>query len=239
MIYAIGDIHGYTDQLEQALAYVEKDGGKDARIVFLGDYTDRGPDSRGTIELILEGVNSNRNWTVLRGNHDRMFCRYVTNGTIHDKGIKTPGLDWLHPRLGGLETLRSYGVDTEAADVLKQAQARVSPEHIAFLETRPLYHETDDLIFVHAGIRPGVALKDQAEDDLVWIRDGFLDYEEPHAKLIVHGHTALDRPEHFGNRIDLDGGCGYGRALYPAVFERSTCWLLTDEGRVPLAPPKN
>lgn len=237
MIYAVGDIHGYTDQLDQALARIEKDGGADARIVFLGDYTDRGPDSCGVVARLLDGVNGDRNWTVLRGNHDRMFCRFVTDGTVHDKGIKTSGLDWLHPRLGGTDTLRSYGVDTEAADLLAQAQAKIPPEHLAFLETRPLYLETEDLIFVHAGIRPGVALKDQTEDDLIWIRDGFLDHQGSHEKLIIHGHTALDTPEHFGNRIDLDGGCGYGRELVPAVFEGSDCWLLTKEGRVPLTPP--
>ncbi len=237
MIYAIGDVHGFTEQLDHALARIEKDGGKDAHIVFLGDYTDRGPNSRGVLERLLNGVNKDRNWTVLRGNHDRMFCRYVKDGTVHDNGIKTPGLDWLHPRLGGTATLASYGVDLNAENLLAQAQAKVPPEHLAFLETRPLFHETNELIFVHAGIRPQIALKEQVEDDLIWIRDGFLDYDEPHEKLIVHGHTALDTPEHFGNRIDLDGGCGYGRELVPAVFEGSNCWLLTSEGRVPLKPP--
>lgn len=237
MIYAIGDIHGYSEQLDQALTRIENDGGKDAQIVFLGDYTDRGPDSSGVIERLLDGINSDRNWTILRGNHDRMFCRFVKDGTLHDKGIKTPGLDWLHPRLGGAQTLVSYGLDVEGHDILAQAQAHVSPEHLAFLETRPLYFETDELTFVHAGIRPHVPMNAQTEDDLIWIRDGFLDFEAPHPKLVVHGHTALDYPAHFGNRVDLDGGTGYGRELIPAVFDGTNCWLLTKDGRVPLQSP--
>ena len=235
MIYAIGDIHGQIDQLENALRLIEVDGGADAHIVFLGDYTDRGPNSRAVVERLLNGVAEGRNWTVLRGNHDRMFCRYLADGTEHDSQIKS-GKGWFDPALGGTETLRSYGVDVGGTDTLKRAQAAVPPEHLAFLESRPLWFETDELIFVHAGIRPNIAMEDQIEDDLIWIRVGFLDHEKPFQKLIVHGHTALDTPTHLGNRVDLDGGAGYGRPLVPAVFDGTTCFTLTDQGRVPLLP---
>ena len=235
MIYAIGDIHGQIDQLENALRLIEIDGGADAHIVFLGDYTDRGPNSRAVVERLLNGIAEGRNWTVLRGNHDRMFCRYLADGTEHDSQIKS-GKGWFDPALGGTETLRSYGVEVGGTDTLKRAQAAVPPEHLAFLESRPLWFETDELIFVHAGIRPNVAMEDQIEDDLIWIRVGCLDHEAPFEKLVLHGHTALDASTHLGNRIDLDGGAGYGRPLVPAVFEGTTCFTLTDEGRVPLLP---
>lgn len=235
MIYAIGDIHGQLVELDRVLSLIEADGGPDAHIVFLGDYTDRGPDSRGVLDRLINGVSQGRRWTVLRGNHDRMFCRYLTDGNEHDERIKS-GKGWLNPSLGGPTTLASYGVNIEEGDILKRAQAAVPPEHLAFLESRSLWYETDDLLFVHAGIKPGVPMDEQDEDDLIWIREGFLDHEEPFEKLIVHGHTALEQPTHFGNRIDIDSGAGYGRPLTAAVFEGTDCFILTETGRVPLLP---
>ncbi len=235
MIYAIGDIHGQLAELDRVLSLIEADGGADAHIVFLGDYTDRGPDSRGVLDRLINGVSQGRRWTVLRGNHDRMFCRYLTDGNEHDERIKS-GKGWLTPSLGGPTTLASYGVNVEEGDILKRAQAAVPPEHLAFLESRSLWYETDNLLFVHAGIKPGVPMDEQDEDDLIWIREGFLDYEEPFDKLIVHGHTALEQPTHFGNRIDIDSGAGYGRPLTAAVFEGTDCFILTETGRVPLLP---
>lgn len=259
-IYAIGDIHGQKDMLDQALALIADDGGPDAQVVFLGDYTDRGPDSRGVIETLIAGRDAGRNWVFIRGNHDRLFTRFVRHGIAHD-GLVKSGVHWVNPRLGGVTTLASYGVtgvphfapqrfgDREEllhfeADrgwidetaLHRAALAAVPAAHLDFLDGLPLYHKTDDLLFVHAGLRPGIALADQAEDDLIWIRDGFLDSDHDFGPLVVHGHTALDAPQHFGNRVDLDGGAGYGRPLMPAVFEGRDCWLLTDGGRVPLHP---
>ena len=240
MIYAIGDIHGQIEALDAALDLIAADGGPDAPIIFLGDYVDRGPASREVVGRLYTGYISGRPWTILRGNHDRMFVRFVTEGNAHDGRILS-GNGWLHPSLGGVATLASYGVkraDQRPMDqVVQEAQTKVLTEHLSFLKERPLWHETDDLLFVHAGIRPGIPLGQQEEDDLIWIRDGFLDHPAPYPKLVVHGHTALDRPEHLGVRIDLDGGAGYGRPLVPAVFEGTDCWLLTPGGRVPLRPP--
>lgn len=238
-IYCLGDIHGQAAFLDRALELIERDGGTDAEIVFLGDLVDRGPDSRGVITMLMDGQAAGRNWHVVKGNHDRMFSRFVRTGETRDARILS-GLEWTHPRLGGLATLESYGISNPAdkpLDELIQAAASAVPEdHLRFLENLPLYLERDELLFVHAGILPMVALADQTEDDLIWIRGEFHAYRHPHPWLIVHGHTALDHPEHFGNRIDLDGGAGYGRPIYPAVFEGTDCWLLTDEGRVPLTP---
>lgn len=260
MIYAIGDIHGHKAALDRALALIEADsGGGDAETVFLGDYADRGPDTRGVVQCLLDGVNAGRNWTVLRGNHDRLFTRFVRRGTVHDAHIKS-GKGWLHPALGGgatlaaysdlpgflhpqgggVETLLSYGLDPTPTDLLDDllfaARAGIPEEHIAFLESRPLWHETDELIFVHAGLRPGIPLADQQEDDLIWIRDGWLDDTRDHGKLVVHGHTALEYPRHHGNRVNIDGGAGFGRPLIPVAIEGRDCWLLTDNGREPLLP---
>jgi len=238
-IYVIADIHGQLDALERALSRIDADGGTGAEVVFLGDLVDRGPDSRGVIAHLMAGLAQGRNWHVLKGNHDRMFARFVRIGDQHDARILS-GIGWLHPRLGGLATLESYGV-TDAAGIsveMAGASARnaVPEAHLAFIDAMPLYLERGPLLFVHAGILPGIPLGAQTEDDLVWIRDPFLNDTRAHPWLVVHGHTALEQPHHFGNRVDLDGGAGYGRPLFPAVFEGNDCWLLTDDGRRALRP---
>lgn len=260
-IYAVGDIHGHAAEMERALARIEADGGRDARIVFLGDYTDRGPDSRAVLDRLVDGLAAGRPWTCLMGNHDRMFLKFLTEGAEHDPNIKSR-LSWMNERLGGTSTLGSYGLGGEAGaflmgvnggwetlssydvngdrlsqqELVMRAAEAVPEAHKQFLATLPKWHQAGDLLFVHAGIRPGVAMADQAEDDLLWIREGFLEDRRDHGRLIVHGHTALKHPAHYGNRVNLDGGTGYGRPLYPAVFEGRECWLLKEDGRVPLRP---
>lgn len=238
-IHVVGDIHGHADKLDHALDLIARDGGAGAEIVFLGDLVDRGPDSRGVIDRLIRGRAEGRAWHVLRGNHDDMFARFLRNGAVHDDNIAS-GLGWLHTRLGGRETLASYDVEYAgggaAADLLPAARAAVPSAHRAFLDDLPLYHRRGDLLFVHAGIRPGVPLAEQSRDDLLWIRDPFLDYAAPYPWLVVHGHTALDAPRHCGNRINMDGGAGHGRALVPAVIEGRDAWALTDTGRMALKP---
>ena len=261
MIYAIGDIHGQKAMLDNALALIETDGGPEAHIVFVGDYTDRGPDSKGVIETLIEGREAGRNWTFLKGNHDRFFSHWVQFGKQHDPRVAS-GISWFNPRLGGMTTLASYGVASEAEpkfekcddglehftgfaepsslitpdQLQRQAKDAVPQSHLEFLDGNPLTFETDDLLFVHAGLRPGVAFENQDPEDFLWIRDGWLEDTRDHGKLVVHGHTALDRPKHEGNRVNIDGGAGYGRPLVPVVFEGRECWTLTPEGRVPLRP---
>ncbi|TDK50067.1 metallophosphoesterase family protein [Antarcticimicrobium luteum] len=238
-IYAVGDIHGHLDQLDRALALIEADGGPEARIVFLGDLVDRGPDSRGVIDRLMQGQAAGRPWQVLRGNHDDMFRRFLTDGAVHNAQIKS-GVTWTHPRVGGLATLGSYGIvageGVPEQALFAETQGAVPAAHMTFLGGLPRWIEQGGLLFVHAGIRPGVTLETQDPEDLIWIRGPFLDDPRPHPWLVVHGHTALEYPEHFGNRVDLDGGAGYGRPVHPAVFEGQDCWLLTDKGRAPLRP---
>lgn len=235
-IYAIPDIHGQDAMLGAALDLVFRDGGPEAPIVFLGDLVDRGPESCAVIDRLMTGQAEGRPWIVLRGNHDQLFLDFLDSGATTSDRIAS-GLSWLNPRLGGAATLASYGVDaSEPAIALQAAQAAVPKTHRDWLARLPYWHELGSLLFVHAGIRPDIPIRHQNPADLMWIRQGFLDHEAPHPWLIVHGHTALEQPCHFGNRIDLDGGAGYGRPLWPAVFEGDQCWLLSDEGRTPLRP---
>lgn len=238
-IYAVGDIHGQKALLEDVLDRIERDGGAQAEVVFIGDYIDRGPDSRGVIDLLIAGRAQGRQWTCLTGNHDRMFGAFLTDGTVTDDHIKS-GLPWTHERLGGLTTLASYGVDVAGdrrpEDLFADAQQAVPPDHRAFVKTCPLFAERDGLLFVHAGIRPGVALADQIESDLIWIRDDFLLHRDAFDWLVVHGHTAVETADHRGNRVNLDGGAGYGRPLRVAAFEDGEVFELTPHGRRHLPP---
>lgn len=238
-IYAIGDIHGQHAALVSALSLIEKDGGTEAEIVFVGDYTDRGPASAAVLDLLIEGLAADRNWHCLKGNHDRMFSWFMRDYPQHDAYLPIH-LYWLHPRLGGDTTLASYGVEmselNRQLDVHARAKAAVPLEHLNFLDRLALSYETDDLFFAHAGIKPGVPLKEQVEHDLLWIRKEFHGDTRDHGKLIVHGHTPVETQTNYGNRVNLDGGAGYGNPITPVVFEGKTCWALTPKGRVPLLP---
>ncbi|SFK90079.1 metallophosphoesterase family protein [Shimia haliotis] len=240
-IYAIGDIHGHLDLLDDMLARIKADGGADAHIVFLGDYVDRGPESRGVIERLRRGVEAGRNWICLKGNHDRMFEWFMEDTPRHDPHLLVE-YSWLHEKLGGVQTLESYGVTVSKQERLsalhERAKTAVPENHVAFLKSLRLFHEQNGLLFVHAGIKPGVPLGEQSENDLVWIRQGFIDDATPHPWLVVHGHTALKKATHFGNRIDLDGGAAFGRPLCAAVFENGQVWQLTPEGRAAMSPNK-
>ncbi len=238
-IYTIPDIHGQREMLEGALALIEADGATaQDEVIFLGDYVDRGPDSRGVLDVLITGLGQGLRWTCLLGNHDRMMLRYLTDGTVTDPQIKS-GLQWTHRRFGGT-AMATYGVDAtaqiSAAELHAQFARAVPRSHVDFLASLSSVEVRGDLLFAHAGIRPGVPLKDQHQDDLVWIRAEFLDHADPHPWLVVHGHTAIPAPRHFGNHIDLDGGAAMGRPLAVAVFEGHSCFLLTQSGRVPLLP---
>lgn len=221
----IPDIHGHREKLDRALTLVEAEGGMDARIVFLGDYVDRGPDSRGVIQRLVDGLNAGRPWTVLRGNHEAMMLDAL-------EALGPPAqrshLGWFHPEVSGA-TLASYGVTR--SDPAETLRAAIPQAHLDLMRAARLWHATDDLIFVHAGLRPGVPLRDQSAQDLMWIREPFLSDRRDHGRLVVHGHSPVDWPRHHGNRVALDGGAGWGRDLHVAVFEGRECWLLDERGR--------
>ncbi len=258
-VYAVGDIHGQLEQLDRALALIEADGGPDAPVVFLGDYTDRGPDSAGVLDRLIAGQEAGRPWRFCKGNHDRMFLSFLAMGRENDSRISS-GKSWLNRALGGVRTLRSYGLESEglsfldnggietlasyrvpggrlsSTELAEAARQAVPEAHLRFLNSLEPYHEAGELLFVHAGLRPGLPLDRQSEDDLLWIRGEWLTSTADHGWLVVHGHTALAHPEHYGNRVNLDGGAGYGNPLVPAVFEGRRAWTLGEAGRTPLEP---
>jgi serine/threonine protein phosphatase 1 len=241
-VYAIGDIHGQLDMLRAAHDRVAADrartGDATAPLIHLGDLCDRGPDTRGVIDHLMAGIDRGAPWRVLKGNHDRMFTLFVRHGQ-QDPGLRA-GLTWFDDRLGGVETLASYGVDAYGARlpaVQEAAQRAVPDRHLDFLAGLPLTFRTPDLFLAHAGVRAGVALDAQVEDDLVWIRGAFLtDRTTDYGALVVHGHTVVPAPTHYGNRVALDTGAGYGDPLTAAVFEGRRAYILTDTGREPLDP---
>lgn len=242
--YAIGDVHGERALLADAHARVEADrvrvGDADAPLVHLGDLVDRGPDSAGVIADLIAGVEAGRPWLFTLGNHDRMFRVFLDDPEALDfRG--NPAHSWLHPSLGGVATLASYGVKgagrRPVAEIHAEAAAHVPAAHRALLAAMPLWHERGEALFVHAGILPDMPLHLQAEDDLVWIREPFLSHPDPHPWLVVHGHTVVDEPTHYGNRVDLDTGAVFGGPLTAAVFEGRDVWVLSKDGRVRLRPP--
>ncbi|MBT54763.1 MAG: serine/threonine protein phosphatase [Mameliella sp.] len=237
-LYAIGDIHGQLAMLEDALDRIERDGGPNARIVFLGDYVDRGPDSRGVIERLRQGLAEGRNWICLKGNHDRLFEWFVAPPVPRQDSHLLIGYHWFHERIGGLETAQSYGVDVperiRQKELAAEFRAALPDGHLAFLQGLQLSHREMGKFFVHAGVRPGVPLADQDEEDLLWIRQEFLEDTRDHGALIVHGHTPVKAPELKPNRLNLDTGAGYGRPMSIAVFEADEIFALERSGRVRL-----
>ncbi len=233
--YVLGDIHGQLAQLDAALARIHAED-PEARIVFLGDYVDRGPDARGVLETLMRGQAEGRDWTCLMGNHDRFLLRFLENPEYVDPHTTRP-LYWTDAPLGGRTTLASFGVDTSEersrAEMGAEGRALIAQPVRDWIAALPRIVPTEDHIFVHAGLRPGVALQDQTEDDLVWIREPFLSDTRDYGRLVIHGHTALERPQMYGNRLNMDGGAGYGRPLLPVrLLGREAVLLLADGGEV-------
>jgi serine/threonine protein phosphatase 1 len=242
--YAIGDIHGHLDLLQAQHALIEADRGGGAPgdlVVHVGDLVDRGANSRGVVEYLMQGIARGAPWAVIKGNHDRLFTWFLADPARSDPGLR-PDLSWLHPRLGGAETLMSYGVhapaDRPVVKVHADAVDAVPIAHRRFLESRPASLLRGEVLFVHAGIRPGIDLTAQNETDLVWIRKDFLEDDRDHGALVVHGHTAIDRVTHYGNRLNLDSGAAYGGPLTTVVIEGREVWHLTPRGRVPVVPER-
>ena len=238
-VYAIGDIHGQYALLMAALERIQKDGGSGSQVVFLGDYVDRGPESRQVIEFL--STETNPSWVFLKGNHDRLMEWFIQDPPRHDPYLLV-GYHWLHERLGGVETLASYGVtDVDGRrmfDVAAQARQAIPQAHQSFLTDLELSCRTQDHFFAHAGIRPGISLDAQHETDLLWIRQDFHKSPANHGALIVHGHTPVKKATHYGNRVNLDSGAAYGGPLSVAAFEGTEVFLLTDSGREPLRPTR-
>ncbi|MBL4750357.1 MAG: metallophosphoesterase [Amylibacter sp.] len=227
-IYVISDIHGALTKLLEVQERITQDaathGIRDYTIIHIGDLVDRREDSKGVIEHLMAGIAAGKPWVVLKGNHDRMMHWFMEDPDRPDSHLK-PGYSWLYHRIGGRETLESYGVtfaeEFDKHDVHKLALPAIPPAHLAFLRDLPSYIETDKYIFVHAGIRPNVAMDQQTEDDLVWIRGPFFEHTQSFGKVVIHGHTVIDQVTDYGNRINIDTGAAWGGPI-SVVFADDT-----------------
>ncbi len=212
-VYAIGDIHGCLPQLRQLHAAIADDIARrppvSALLIHLGDYIDFGPDSAGVVELLAAGTPVVGLHTInLMGDHERTALQALS-------GEGAAATDWLH--IGGDAALRSWGI---AADTQRgEWRSHLPAEHIAFLEGLATHYREGNYLFVHAGIRPGVSLDAQSEDDLLGIRQSFLASEQDFGVVVVHGHSASPSPTIRNNRIGIDTGAGHGGNLTCAVFE--------------------
>lgn len=201
LTYAVGDIHGRHDLLARLLDDIHRDAGThraSARIIFLGDYIDRGPDSKTVLATLMAGPQrSGDEWICLTGNHEELMLRATTS--------ETAATHWL--RQGGGETLTSFGGEI--------------PEEVrAWCELLRVTFDDGARLFVHAGVRPGVPLPQQRREDLLWIRDLFLSSNDDHGRLIVHGHTPdFNGPTVRHNRINVDTGAFHTGVLTAAAFD--------------------
>ncbi len=222
-VYAVGDVHGRLDLLQRLLGLIKADAAqaKSLRktLVYLGDYIDRGPESKGVIDLLLSRPMNvaGFNEIHLMGNHEDILLQFLADVRC--------GPHWF--AYGGMATLESYGVSPPGlmaaeADLLRaqrDLQGKVPSSHLEFLRRMPLKHEEGDYLFVHAGVRPGVPPDEQIGQDLMWIRDEFLDSDADFGNLVVHGHTISETPQVKANRIGIDTGAYATGILTALVLE--------------------
>jgi serine/threonine protein phosphatase 1 len=205
-LYVIGDVHGCIKLLDDLLERIDAHLGRHPAPrhlrIFLGDYVDRGPDSRAVIDRLIAHQKTH-NAVYLRGNHETLMLDFLRDPAIL--------ADW--ELLGGLPTLMSYGLKpplrSDAQMRVKLAadlDAALPESHRRFLLGLESSFTCGDFFFAHAGVRPGIPLTQQREEDLLWIRDEFLLYEKDFGKVVVHGHTPVSAPEVRANRIDIDTG---------------------------------
>jgi len=199
-IFAIGDIHGCNSRLDNMMEklHINK---KEDSLVFIGDYVDRGPDSKGVVDSILEIRKTVDNVICLKGNHELMFLNYYCEHRDEERFMYN----------GGLITLISYGFMREGwAENLD-----VPESHMQFFSTLQPFYETDRYIFVHAGLRPGIPLEKQNTDDLLWIRYEFINSPCDFGKMVIFGHTPVSytTPHIQNNKIGIDTGAIYGGKL--------------------------
>lgn len=215
-IYAVGDLHGCADLLAGAFDLIDADLARSkperAIQVFLGDYIDRGPDTKRTIDLLID--RGQRHETVfVKGNHEALLM------SLLDDPRMLP--NWI--QLGGMTTLMSYGIATSTNDVLQRGRgvsialaAAIPKAHTDFLTNLVPCFSFGDYFFAHAGVRPGITLEKQSEQDLMWIREPFLSSDRDFGKMVVHGHTPSLEPEIRSNRINIDTGA-YATGLLTVV----------------------
>jgi serine/threonine protein phosphatase 1 len=225
-VYAVGDVHGRADLLLRLFTAIDADLARRRPVskleIFLGDYIDRGPHSRQVIDILLARSVAHK-LILLKGNHETYPARFLGAPDSLD--------DWR--LLGGLETLMSYGVapslnpdHAERRKLAARFAAALPESHTKFFSDLKTSFCCGDFFFVHAGVRPGVALDRQLEDDMLWIREDFLLDERDFGKMVVHGHTPVRDPDFRNNRINIDTGAFATGRLTCLIIEGEEIGLL-------------
>lgn len=220
-VYAIGDIHGRDDLLASLLQRIEMDA-KAAPVerdilIYLGDYVDRGLQSKQVLDRLTGHPLAGFEHVFLKGNHEQALLQFLSDPAF--------GKTWKY--YGGLETLHSYGIneltltdDPAAFERAREHFAEVLPEaHRHFLETLQVSAELGGYFFAHAGVRPGISLNRQIEEDLLWIREEFLQSSASFGKIVIHGHTPGEEVVVRRNRIGIDTGAYMTGVLTALVLE--------------------
>lgn len=226
-VYAIGDVHGRIDLLDTLLDAIARDdaarGPAETTRIFLGDLIDRGPSSREVIERVMTIVPSDPYAHAIMGNHEEVLLAALDGD---------PQAIRLFYRIGGVETMLSYGADEamieqwDFDDIGAFLESTVPPDQAAFLRSMEQMITIGDYCFVHAGIRPGVAFDEQRASDLRWIREPFLASDVDHGRVIVHGHSITDAVEDLPNRIGIDTGAFASGRLSALGLEGTERWFL-------------
>lgn len=226
-VYAIGDIHGRDDLLKQLVGMILADHAErpplPLRIIFLGDLVDRGPRSAQVVERVIALARSGAAVSVLRGNHEEVFAAAARGDERATR---------VFCRIGGGETLASYGLDEAQAmqmdnGAITQWMLNTIPRaHVDFIDALPDQIEIGDYLFVHAGIRPGIPLPAQTGTDMRWIRDEFLESRALHPRYIVHGHSITLAVDERPNRIGIDTGAYFSNRLTALGLEGTARWRI-------------
>jgi len=222
-IYAIGDVHGRADLLEQLLQLIHKDAqpftNHHKMLICLGDYIDRGPNSDKVIDVLIAPPLPDSTFVYLKGNHEDMLLNFLINDDL------TMGYTWLNN--GGIATLKCYGIEVDddmgilnLSEIQYQLQQKLPKSHINFFQSLKLSYTSGDYFFVHGGVNPDKSLREQSAKDLLWIRDKFLLSNVDFGKVVVHGHTIAEKPQIKNNQIGIDTGAFYSGVL--------TCLVLGD-----------
>ncbi len=197
-IFAVGDIHGCYEKLVELMKILPWKKQNGDLLLFIGDYVDRGTGSRDVVEFLVQLQKNGGDFVFLKGNHEKMLLDYYVD---HKDQM-------LYIANGGAETIASY---VEGA--IGRKAFELPKEHLQFLQTLQLYYETEDYIFVHAGLKDSVPLQEQSQEDLLWIREEFIYSVYDWNKRVVFGHTALETPFVSPGKIGIDTGAVYGNKL--------------------------
>lgn len=232
-IFAVGDIHGRTDLLKRLHQQILEDAATcppacEKVVVYVGDYIDRGLDSRGVIDLLSSNPLPGFAQVCLMGNHEQMLLNFLEDESV--------GEFWF--AIGGKATVFSYTKDSDDPAVssrsfpeIQEALRRNIPEkHFRFFSRLKFCHEIGDYFFAHAGVRPGTPIEEQDPRDLLWIREEFTQSKREHGKVVVHGHSISRKPEIRANRINVDTGAYATNALTCVVLEGGEQRMISTEG---------